>query len=151
MEEADSMNPETKGSRENPIRSACVIIPRGGKFAAIHHAKRHQVEFAGGKCDPGETVEECALREGFEELGVEVFNLRPLYTTPILGSDDRHYVCTVFHADIAPDAELVSSSEGEAFWATQADLCPKGGFRSRMNYVATIMIEDNIKGGLVEP
>ncbi len=140
-----------KGSQDNPIRSACVVIHRDGKFSAIYHAKRLQIEIAGGKQDAGETIEECAVREAREELGVEVFNLRPLYTTPILGSDDRHYVCTVFHADIAPDAELVSSSEGEAFWATQADLCPKGGFRSRMNYVATIMIEDNIKGGLVEP
>jgi 8-oxo-dGTP pyrophosphatase MutT (NUDIX family) len=150
MEEPHMNNSSILGSPENPIRSACVVIYRDGKFSAIHHAKRHQVEFAGGKCDPGEAVEACAVREAREELGVEVFNLRPLYSTPIHGSDDRHYFCTLFHADISPDAELVSSSEGRAFWATQDDLHFKGGKRARMNYVAMIMIEDNIQGGLVE-
>jgi len=142
--------PGDKGSPENPIRSACVVIHRDGKFSAIHHAKRHQVEFAGGKCDPGESAEACAVREAREELGVEVFNLRPLYTTPILGTDGLHYVCTVFQADADPKASLVSSSEGVAFWATRYDLATSPS-RARMNLVAVIMIEDGIMGGLVEP
>jgi 8-oxo-dGTP pyrophosphatase MutT (NUDIX family) len=157
MEEADSMNPETRGSRENPIRSACVVIQRGGRYSALRHAKRHLVEFAGGKCDPGETIEECAIREGFEELGVEVFNLRPLFTIWLTHIDGRHYVCTVFHADIRPDAELKSSTEGEAFWATREELitapddrAPDPPNRYRMHVVAITMIENDVRGGLVE-
>ncbi len=151
------MSTETRGSRENPIRAACVVIQRDGKYSAIRHAKRHQVEFAGGKRDPGETIEECAVREGREELGVEVFNLRPLFTIPLIHNDGRHYVCTVFHADIWPDAELKSSTEGEAFWATQEELLtvpsdrvPDPPNRYRMHHVAITMIENGVRGGLVE-
>lgn len=152
------MNPGDKGSRENPIRAACVVIHRDGKFSAVHHAKRHQVEFAGGKCDPGEGIVACALREAQEELGVDVFNLRPLFTVPLIHNDGRHFVCTVFQADIHPDADLVSSTEGRAFWATREELivtphdrAPDPPNRYRMHMVAITMIDDKMVGGLVEP
>lgn len=147
MEEAD-MSSKTRGSRENPIRSACVIIPRGGKFSAIHHAKRLQVEIAGGKQDEGETIEECALREAREELGVEVFNLRPLYTYLGESITGVFYFCTVFRADIRPEDDLKSSTEGVAFWATREELL--AGRRARTHQLAIIMIEDDIHGGLVD-
>lgn len=152
------MSPETKGSRDNPFRAACVVVHRGGKFSAIHHAKRRQMEFAGGKCEPGESIQACAVREAREELGVEVFNLRPLFTVPLIHNDGRHYLCTVFQADIGPDAELVSSTEGRAFWATREELInipydhtPDPHNRYRMHLVAITMIENNMVGGLVEP
>jgi 8-oxo-dGTP pyrophosphatase MutT (NUDIX family) len=149
------MKQNEKGTLENPIRSACVVIYRDGKFSAIHQAKRDQVEFAGGKCEVGESVLWCAVREAREELGVDVFNLRPLFTMTIVHADGKHYTCTVFHADIRPDAELKSSSEGRAFWATQEELCtapydrnPNPYSRNRMHLTAIIMIEDKYVGGL---
>lgn len=152
------MNPETKGSRENPFRAACVVIHRDGKYSAIRHAKRHQVEFAGGKSELGESIQACAVREAREELGVEVFNLRPLFTIPLIHNDGRHYVCTVFQADIWPDADIVSSTEGQAFWATREELIeypynrtPDPHNRYRMHLVAITMIENNMVGGVVEP
>lgn len=157
MEETD-MSTGIKGSRENPIRSACVTILRDGKFAAIHHAKRLQVEIAGGKQDAGETIEECALREAREELGVEVFNLRPLYTYLGESLTGVFYFCTVFCADIRPEDDLKSSTEGLAFWATREELitspsdkAPDPPNRYRMHVVAITMIENKMVGGLVEP
>jgi len=64
----------------------------------------------------------------------------------------------VFQADIAPDAELVSSTEGWAFWATRNELvdapynkAPDPPNRYRMHLVTILMIDDGILGGLVEP
>ena len=133
------------GSYANPIRSACVIIHRNGLFSAIHHSKRDQNELAGGKVDPGETVEEGAAREAWEELGVRVFNLRPLFTTPILGKDTRYYRCTVFQADIAPEDDIKSSKEGWAFWATLDELAT--GTMKRMNTIACLMVECGMIAG----
>lgn len=149
MEEADRMTTASiKGSQDNPIRSACVVIHRDGKFSAIYHAKRLQIEIAGGKQDAGETIEECAVREAREELGVEVFNLRPLYTYLGESLTGVFYFCTVFWADIRPEDDLKSSTEGRAFWATREELLV--GRRARTHQLAVIMIEDGIHGGLVE-
>ncbi len=137
-----------KGSQDNPIRSACVVIHRDGKFSAIYHAKRLQIEIAGGKQDAGETIEECAVREAREELGVEVFNLRPLYTYLGESLTGVFYFCTVFWADIRPEDDLKSSTEGLAFWATREELLV--GRQARTHQLAIIMIEDGIHGGLVE-
>ena len=55
------------------IRSAVVII-ENNKVALIRREKAGRIYyvFPGGKQEIGETIEQCAKREAFEELGVEV-------------------------------------------------------------------------------
>lgn len=52
---------------------ACVIVHRG-KYLITQRLKRshlgHLWEFPGGKIEPGESQEECAIRECQEELGI---------------------------------------------------------------------------------
>ena len=49
------------------------IIPRmNGKWLVARHAARDTWDFAGGHIEPGETAEEAALRELYEETGLVV-------------------------------------------------------------------------------
>ena len=43
-------------------------------FNRFFYSRAHagEVSFPGGKCEPSETIEETALRETFEELGIPV-------------------------------------------------------------------------------
>jgi len=55
--------------------SAALIFRDGKLLIAQRHAKAHLGglwEFPGGKREPGETFEECLVREIREELGVEI-------------------------------------------------------------------------------
>ncbi|MEI8050401.1 MAG: NUDIX hydrolase [Actinomycetes bacterium] len=63
---------------ENPpqdlMRAAGGVIWRGTKsgsleFAVVHRPHREDWSFPKGKLDPGESFEECALREVLEETG----------------------------------------------------------------------------------
>lgn len=58
------------------IRVVAAVVERGGRFLLCERPadKRHGGlwEFPGGKLEPGETSEEAARRELFEELGVVV-------------------------------------------------------------------------------
>ena len=58
------------------IEVSAALIFRGGKLLITQrHAKSHLGglwEFPGGKREPGETFEQCLVREIREELGVEI-------------------------------------------------------------------------------
>jgi mutator protein MutT len=62
--------------RSNIIEVSAALIFRNGKILITQrHAKSHLGgfwEFPGGKCEPGETFEQCLAREIHEELGVEI-------------------------------------------------------------------------------
>lgn len=98
-------------------RSACVVLIRGGKIAAIRSRKHGgSLELPGGKAEPHETTIENAIRECFEEVGARVVLLRLLTREPDVGG----YDCSCFLA--VSDDDLVSSSEGEAVWVTPEEL-----------------------------
>ena len=71
-----SKDNETITSDSYPIRVVACIIERDGKFLITkrlqHSHLGHLWEFPGGKIEEGESVEDCAVRECREEIGVEV-------------------------------------------------------------------------------
>lgn len=107
------------------IPTSCVFIPRGHRVAVVH-SKKHggRVELLGGKGERGESPEETACRESFEEGGVEIVDPVAMFTSddPSPDDDEIVYHCTFFRARVAPDAELVSSTEGRAEWVVWAAL-----------------------------
>jgi mutator protein MutT len=67
-------------SAEAPVRVVACVIERDGKYLITKRLKHshlgHLWEFPGGKVEPGETLEQCAVRECQEEIGVEVKPLK---------------------------------------------------------------------------
>ncbi len=63
-----------------PMRVVACVIEREGRFLITKRLKHshlgHLWEFPGGKIEPGESVEDCAIRECQEEIAVTVKPLR---------------------------------------------------------------------------
>lgn len=85
------------------------VIERGGRYLVtrrlpgVHLAG--QWEFPGGKCDPGESLDACIMRELREELNVEVSVGDELFSVTHDYPDRRvelHFVRCVLNATPAP-------------------------------------------------
>lgn len=74
-----------------------------------------QVAFPGGKVDAGETSVEAALREAWEELGIQASDVR------VIGTTDRYQTGTGFDitpvlATVPPDLPLVPNPREVESW-----------------------------------
>lgn len=94
----------------------------------LHRIKRendyHQGKWngLGGKFEPGESPEDCVIREIHEESGLTIKDpvLKGLITFPMFDGTDDWYVF-IF---VAPEftGELITSTEGELKWIPDAEL-----------------------------
>ena len=81
MNRHDAPDGDQVGSRQAPAPSpaalvvTAAVIERDGAFLLTRRLDgthlEGQWEFPGGKCEPGETLEQCLARELREELGVD--------------------------------------------------------------------------------
>lgn len=112
------------GFASTPLKPAAVLAaiterPRPG-FLLIHrpsNMRSHpgQVAFPGGKIDPGESAEEAALREAWEELGI------PPQAVTVIGASDTYrtgsgYAITPVIAVVSPDLPLQPNPTEVAAW-----------------------------------
>jgi 8-oxo-dGTP diphosphatase len=97
-------------------------VRSNGKTLMLHRIKKRNDMHAGkwnglgGKLDPGETPEECVIREVREESGLELIApaLRGVLTFPAFSQDEDWYAF-VFVADRFT-GELIDSAEGVLAW-----------------------------------
>jgi 8-oxo-dGTP diphosphatase len=97
-------------------------IRNHGKTLMIHRTKRendmHKGKWngLGGKFEPGETPEECIIREVFEESGLRIQSprLKGFITFPGFANDEDWYAF-VFTADQF-EGELIENEEGFLEW-----------------------------------
>ena len=97
-------------------------VRRDGQTLMLHRVKKANDMHAGkwnglgGKLEPGETPEECAIREIFEESGLRVEQpvLRGLITFPQFSRGDD-WITYIFVVDRF-SGELIDSSEGVLAW-----------------------------------
>lgn len=87
-------------SQQTPSPAYVVVIAQmEGAFLYCRHRSRSTWEFPGGHIEPGETPDEAARRELWEETGAADFTLRPLGAyTVACGSTCSHGV--LFHARV---------------------------------------------------
>ncbi|MCJ7701685.1 MAG: 8-oxo-dGTP diphosphatase [Anaerolineales bacterium] len=94
----------------------------------IHRVKKENDMHAGkwnglgGKLEPGETPEECALREVWEESGLRIKNphLRAILTFPGFAHDEDWYAFLFVIDEF--EGCLIDSPEGILQWIPDADL-----------------------------
>jgi 8-oxo-dGTP diphosphatase len=96
-----------------------LMIHRTKKINDYHEGKWNGL---GGKFDPGESPEECAVREVKEETGLDITNPRMhgFITFPLFDGMDDWYVF-LFTAENFT-GELIDSDEGILKWVPEEEL-----------------------------
>ncbi len=93
----------TRGEFKVEPKHVLVFLKRDNKWLCTIH-KRRGVEIPGGKLEPGETLEEAAVREVFEETGVHVKNIK--WFAEYAVHDEILFCKTVFTAQFAGQEEI---------------------------------------------
>ena len=99
-----------------------------GKTLMIHRIKKendmHQGKWngLGGKLDPGETPEECVIREVREESGLTIVDpiLKGLLTFPKFAEDEDWYAFVYLAREFR--GQLIDSNEGVLKWIDDEQL-----------------------------
>jgi 8-oxo-dGTP diphosphatase len=96
-----------------------LMVHRVKKANDMHQGKWNGL---GGKLEPGETPEECAVREIYEEAGLVARNpvLKGFLTFPAFDDFEDWYVFVYLVTDFV--GELIDSPEGELRWIDNLDL-----------------------------
>ncbi|MEN8174063.1 MAG: 8-oxo-dGTP diphosphatase, partial [Chloroflexota bacterium] len=97
-------------------------LKRDGETLMLHRTKKENDMHAGkwnglgGKLEPGESPEECAIREVGEEAGYLVKNptLRGMITFPGFANDEDWYVFLFVIDEF--EGEMIDSAEGYLRW-----------------------------------
>jgi len=103
-------------------------VRREGQTLMIHRVKKaddmHKGKWngLGGKLNLGETPEECAVREIYEESGLRVRTprLKGFLTFPAFAKDENWYVFVFVVDDF--EGGLIDSPEGDLRWIYNSDL-----------------------------
>lgn len=92
-----------RGELDIEPKHVLVLLKHENKWLCTIH-KRRGVEVPGGKQEPGETLEQAAIREVFEETGVHVKNLR--WFAEYAVHDDILFCKTVFTAQFVGQEDI---------------------------------------------
>jgi len=103
-------------------------VRRDGKTLMVHRIKKEndmhlgKWNGLGGKLEPGESPEECAIREIYEESGLRVSNpsLKGILTFPGFANDEDWYAFVFVFTNF--EGELTESDEGNLAWIDDSKL-----------------------------
>ncbi|QTD43351.1 NUDIX domain-containing protein [Sporosarcina sp. Te-1] len=112
-------------------RHVLVVLKHEGKWLVTRHESRG-IEFPGGKAEPGESIEEAAIRETIEETGVTVKKL--VKFAEYVVETDPPFCKAVFTGTIESIEENpVLYETGGALWLSdeELDLCTELSFHMK--------------------
>lgn len=115
-------DPRLKGDEEfKPAAVLVAITERERPSMLLLHRPSHmrahpgQIAFPGGRLDPGETPVEAALREAWEELGVDPQNVQVIGPSDLYHSGSGYEITPVL-ATVPADMEIVPNPAEVAQW-----------------------------------
>ena len=111
-------------------KTSLVYLERDGKYLILHRTKKERDEKGdkwigvGGKFEPGETPDACALREVKEETGLTMTDPR-LRGLIIFVSDEWGLEYMYLYTATKWRGELIDCDEGELVWLDKKELLEK--------------------------
>lgn len=122
------MNEPASSQATLPQAASSAILERGGRFLLIRRINPPSADlyaFPGGRAEPGETPEETALREFFEETGIVARNpvLFATYHIESETDDNRRFCLSVFRVEADEATEAIASDDAaDPGWYTLEEI-----------------------------
>ena len=94
------------------LKFAVIIAKSAGKWVLCKHKERTTYEVPGGHREEGESIEETARRELYEETGATEYTLKPISVYSVIKDSGQETFGMLYYAEVTSfEAELHSEIE----------------------------------------